>query len=325
MIDRPFGRTKERVSEVGFGAWGIGRAWWGPTKDKESLAALAEAWSAGINFYDTAFVYGDGHSEALVGRALQGKEAFIATKIPPRNWQWPATPQMPLRDAFPSEWITSCTERSLKKLNRDCVDLTQFHVWTDAWLGEDEWKKAVETLKEQGKIRFFGVSINDHDPDSALELVASGLVDSVQVIFNIFDQSPKKKLFPLCRTHNVAVIARVPFDEGSLTGTLTLETTFEGDDFRRHYFKGDNLKAAVERVEKLKGFLGPETGVSTLPELALRFILAHEEVSVVIPGMRRHEHVRQNVAVSDGKKLGSGLLTALASHAWNRNFYKGWE
>jgi aryl-alcohol dehydrogenase-like predicted oxidoreductase len=320
---RTLGRTGWSVSEIGYGAWGIGASWWGATDDRESIAALQAAWDAGVTFYDTAFVYGDGHSEELIARALTGKPAIVATKIPPKNKEWPGSPKTPATDAFPADWIQSCTERSLKKLKRDTIDLTQFHVWTDAWLKTDEWKEAVTRLKKDGKIRAFGVSINDHDPNSALELVASGLIDSVQVIFNIFDQSPVEKLFPACRRHNVGVIARVPFDEGGLTGTLTLDTTFEEGDFRRTYFRGENLKRTVERAERLKSLLGSEA--RTMPELALKFILAHPEVSTVIPGMRKARHVSANAAVSDAPPLSPGLLAELRRHAWPRNFYGMWD
>lgn len=312
-----------RVSEIGFGGWGIGVKWWGPTDDQESLTALKAAWEAGINFYDTAYVYGDGHSEQLMAQALKGKPAFIATKVPPQNDEWPPTPATPIKEAFPSDWIISCTERSLKNLHRETLDLTQLHVWTDAWLDKDEWKRAVEKLKAQGKIKAFGVSINDHDPASALKLVASGLVDSVQVIYNIFDQSPAAQLFPLCQKHNVGVIVRVPFDEGGLTGTFTKDTKFPKGDFRGQYFRGDNLIQTVERAEKLKDFTG--NGTKTLSDLALKFILAHDAVSVVIPGMRTSKHVELNTRVSDQTPLDQETVKALAAHAWPRNFYGWWD
>jgi len=323
MKTRPLGRTGWPVSELGFGAWGIGANWWGPTDDAESLQALTSAWDAGVTFFDTAYVYGDGHSERLVGQALAGKPARIATKIPPKNNAWPPKTDADIDAAFPGEWIRSCTERSLKNLGRETVDLQQFHVWTNAWLKRDEWKETVSRLKQEGKIRAFGVSINDHDPDSALELVASGLVDTVQVIFNIFDQSPVERLFPLCLRHNVGVIVRVPLDEGGLTGALNRETQFPKGDFRGQYFRGDNLAQTVERVERLTTLLGPEA--KSMPELALRFILSHDAVSTVIAGMRRHRHVSANAAVSDGRRLSPTLTNDLRGHAWKRNFYGWWD
>lgn len=323
MKHRTFGRLGWAVSEIGFGGWGIGRTWWGTVDDRNSIRALQLAWDKGVNFFDTAYVYGDGHSEKMMAQALKGKSALIATKIPPMNRVWPGRASTPIRAVFPKNWIVSCTERSLRNLKRDTIDLTQFHVWSDAWLHNDEWQAAVFRLKQQGKIRGFGVSINDHEPQTALKLVESGLVDSVQVIFNIFDQSPAQKLFPLCQKRNVAVIARVPFDEGGLSGKLTKDTVFEPGDFRRGYFRGDRLSKTVERADHLKKFLSKKT--KTLPQLALRFVLSHDAVSTVIPGMRQPFHVQQNTAVSDGKNLSLPLMKKLKRHAWRRNFYGLWE
>ncbi|MCG3205633.1 MAG: Aldo-keto reductase IolS [Elusimicrobia bacterium] len=323
MRNRKLGALGWDVSEIGYGGWGIGRTWWGPTDDTESINALKRAWELGVNFFDTAFVYGDGHSEKLMAQALAGKPALIATKIPPKNGIWPGSPKTPLKEVFPKEWIVSCTERSLKYLQRNTLDLTQFHVWSDAWLHQDEWKETIGQLKKSGKIRGFGVSINDHDPNSALELVASGLIDTVQVIFNIFDQSPMEKLFPLCLKHKVGVIVRVPFDEGSLTGAFNKNTRFEQGDFRASYFKGDSLIHTVERVEKLKSFLGPEA--KTLSELALKFVLSQPAVSTVIPGMRKSKNVDSNVAVGEAPPLSAQTVQELKKHAWPRNFYTQWE
>ena len=323
MNKRKLGRTNWLVSEIGFGGWGIGAKWWGTTDDRESLAALRAAVENGINFFDTAYVYGDGHSEELIANALNGKSVYVATKIPPKNQEWPGNPKTPVRDVFPKDWIRSCTDRSLKKLDRETIDLTQFHVWSDAWLANDEWKKEVSDLKASGKIRAFGVSINDHDPNSALKLVASGLIDTVQVIFNIFDQSPAERLFPLCAKHNVGVIVRVPLDEGGLSGTLTKETQFEKGDFRAQYFRGQNLIDTVERVERLKPLLGSEA--KTIPELAIKFVLGHAAVSTVIVGMRQRENVKRNSAVSDSSPLSEKMMKALRQHAWHRNFYGWWD
>ncbi len=323
MKYRKLGKTSWDVSEVGFGGWGIGRTWWGTTHDEESIQALKAAWDAGVNFFDTAYVYGDGHSEELMARALKGKEAIIATKIPPKNGEWPGNPKTSVSDVFPESWIVSCTERSLKKLKREAIDLTQFHVWADEWLEQDEWKEAIAKLRKQGKIRAFGVSINDHQPHSALKLVDSSLIDTVQVIFNIFDQSPADKLFPLCKKKNVGIIVRVPFDEGGLTGTLTLDTQFEKGDFRKGYFRGDNLRQTVEHADRLKVFL--KNGIRTLPELALKFILSFEEVSSVIPGMRKSGHVSANTSVSGSEPLSPSVKKSLGAHAWPRNFYGMWD
>lgn len=322
MRYRTLGKINQRVSEIGYGAWGIGRTYWGPTDDAESLKALAAAWDAGITFYDTAYVYGDGHSERLIAEALQGKPAFIATKIPPKNNMWPPKPTTPLAETFPASWLVSCTERSLKNLKRDALDLTQLHVWTDAWIDGD-WLETISILKSSGKIKAFGVSINDHDPNSALKLVSSGLIDTVQVIFNIFDQSPVEKLFPLCEEHHVGVIARVPFDEGGLTGSFNESTKFPKGDFRGQYFRGENLTQTIRHVEKLKPLLDPAT--PTLPELALKFILGHKTVSTVIPGMRHERHVRSNVGVTQSEPLSGARMKELKKHAWPRNFYGWWD
>jgi aryl-alcohol dehydrogenase-like predicted oxidoreductase len=319
MNSRTLGRTGQKVSEIGYGAWGIGKSWWGTTDDAESLRALRRAIDLGVTFFDTAYVYGDGHSEQLIHNAFQeaGVRHFIATKCPPKNRNWPADPRTPLEEAFPEDWITSCTERSLKNLGVDCLDLQQFHVWTDTWMNRDEWKSAVAQLKKQGKIHWFGVSINDMDPESALQLVGSGLVDTVQVIYNIFEQAPAKRLFPLCQKMNVGVIVRVPLDEGGLSGTLTPRTKFEEDDFRKRYFAKGHLEETCVRVEKLKTLLGPYA--LTIPELALKFILAHPAVSVVIPGMRRMKNVEANTRVSGSAPIPDDVLRELTAHAWKRD------
>lgn len=320
MRYRTLGKTGLSISEIGYGGWGIGRSWWGPTDDTLSCQALSRAIDLGVTFFDTAYVYGDGHSERLIGSVLKerGAQAVIATKIPPKNWGWPASPQTPLKETFPAEWIRTCTERSLKNLGREPIDIQQFHVWTDAWLADDSWKETVRQLKETGKIRCFGVSINDHQPESALRLVGSGLCDTVQVIYNIFEQRPAEQILPLCQKHQVGVIVRVPLDEGSLTGRFTPDTKFEGEDFRKEYFAGNRLKQTCERVERLRFLIRGET--QTLAQASLKFCLNHPAVSTVIPGMRRPEHVEENVAASDGP-LPPEDLERLKTHAWPRNFY----
>ncbi|HOW27648.1 MAG TPA: aldo/keto reductase [Elusimicrobiota bacterium] len=323
MRFRPFGRCDFDVSEIGYGAWGIGGTWWGNTVDnKLSLKSLHRAMDEGVNFIDTALVYGNGLSEQLVGRAIRehGQRIQVASKIPPKNHEWPAGENTPAANAFPKEWIVSCTEKSLVHLRLDTIDVMQFHVWHDRWLDQqDVWLEAVRQLKKQGKIRYWGVSINDHSPETALALVKSGLADSVQVIYNLFDQSPAKELLPLCLETKTAVIVRVPFDEGSLTGTLTPDTVFPEGDFRRDYFSGDRLTEACDRYKKLSPLL---KDVANSPaRAALKFCLSNPAVCTVIPGMRRPEHVADNVGASDGQPYPPELLQELKSHAWKRNFY----
>ena len=326
MRYRTLGKTGLKVSEIGFGSWGIGGKMWADTDEKESIKALHRAIDLGVNFIDTALVYGDGHSERLIGKVLKerSEEVYIATKIPPKNMIWPALKGTPIKEVFPPEHIIKSTEMSLKNLGRDFVEVQQFHVWNDEWVKTGEWEiafEAVEKLKSEGKIKFFGISINDHEPENAIELIKTGEIETVQVIYNIFDQSPEDKLFPICIEHNIGVIVRVPFDEGSLTGKITPDTEFPPGDWRNRYFKGDRKRQVWERVEKLKKLLDEEA--KTLPELALRFCLSHDAVSTVIPGMRKVKHVEENCSVSDGRKLSSKKLEELKKFRWVRNFYRG--
>ena len=321
MEYRPLGRTGLAVSAVGYGAWGIGGTLWIGADDAQSLRALHRAVDLGINFIDTAFDYGHGHSETLVGRLVRERRqpVLVATKIPPKNRVWPAQPGVPVSECFPADHIVSFTERSLKNLGLDHVDLMQLHTWHDEYLDQDGWRDALTGLKRAGKARFLGLSVSDHDPGSAMRAVASGIFDTVQVIFNIFDPSPARALLPACREKGVGVLARVPFDEGALTGAITPETTFPKEDFRNQYFAGDRKRQVHERVQALRGLLGEEA--ATLPELALRFCLSHDAVSTVIPGMRRISSVEANAAAGDGRRLSNRLLEELGRHAWPRNFY----
>lgn len=321
MQYRMLGRTGIQVSEIGFGAWGIGGELWQGANDKEALRALHRAADLGLNFVDTALAYGDGHSERLVGAFLKecSSPIAVATKIPPKDDHWPARKGSRIGEVFPVSYIVQCTERSLKNLGVDTIDIQQFHVWLDDWTDLPEWFEAISRLKADGKMRFFGISINDHDPASALRIAASGKVDTLQVIYNIFDQSPEDELFPLCIQRDIGVIARVPFDEGALTGMITPETTFPEKDFRARYFRDDRKRLVYERAGALKALLGSEA--QTLPELALRFCLHHAAVSTVIPGMRTSNHVECNCALSDGRTMSAGILEKLREHRWEKNFY----
>lgn len=323
MHYRKLGSTESEVSEIGYGAWGIGGGHqWQGGNDDESLRALQRAFELGINFIDTALAYGEGHSEQLVGRALKSsyRRIFVATKIPPKNRVWPAAASTALNDVFPYEHIVRSTEQSLKNLQLDQIYLQQFHVWTDAWANNEEWRRAVEDLRSSGKVRYFGVSVSEHDPDSALEAVKSGAFTAVQVIYNIFDQSAEKNLFPLCQQMKVGVLARVPLDEGGLTGAITENTTFAPGDFRESYFRGDRKRELVEHVEALRQDLACVPG--TLAQIALRFCLSQKAVTSVVTGMRRVETVESNCRAAAGGMLDAKTLAILKRHAWNRNFYK---
>jgi aryl-alcohol dehydrogenase-like predicted oxidoreductase len=321
MNYRKLGRTNLEVSEIGYGAWGIGGKQWLGASDQGALKALHLAVHRGINFFDTALAYNDGHSERLLAKVLEDapQPVYIATKVPPMNQIWPAQPGIGIEDVFPYEHIVQSTEKSLVHLRRERLDLQQLHVWNPEWIGRDEWKRAFEDLKKSGKVRFVGVSINDHQPDSALEIINSGLIDTVQVIYNIFDQTPENRLFPLCREKNIGVIARVPFDEGGLTGRITEDTKFAEGDFRDGYFKGDRKQQVASRVEAMCDELGVRT--ESLPALALRFCLTDPAVSTVIPGMRSISSVDANSTVPGQGPLPPHVVEILRRHAWDRNFY----
>jgi aryl-alcohol dehydrogenase-like predicted oxidoreductase len=322
MLYRMLGRTGLEVSELGFGAWGIGGTMWIGADDDESLRALGLAIERGVNFLDTAYGYGDGHSEQLVGAAVResAETVYVASKVPPRNRQWPARPGVRAEEAFPADWIVSCTERSLQNLGLETIDVQQFHVWSDEWVGQGDWLDGIERLKRDGKIRFFGVSINDHQPENAVRLVESGLVDVVQVIYNVFDQSPEDALFPAVEAARVGVIVRVPFDEGALTGSVRPETTFPEGDFRNRYFAGGRRREVWERVQAIARDLDVE--VDRLAEIALRFCLSHPAASVVIPGMRSTGNVERNVHAASAGPLEESQLTTLRRHRWVVDFYR---
>jgi aryl-alcohol dehydrogenase-like predicted oxidoreductase len=316
MRYRTFGRTGWSVSEVGYGMWGV--AAWTGSDDAGSLDALNHAVTLGCTFFDTAWGYGAGHSERLLGevvRAHPDRQLFAATKVPPKNFQWPSRRGFTLDDCFPPDHIREYAHKSLENLGLPVIDLLQFHVWEDAWAGDERWQRAVEGLKREGVIRAVGVSVNRWEPENVLETLRTDLIDAVQVIYNIFDQAPEDRLFPACRERNVAVIARVPFDEGTLTGTLTKDTRWPEGDWRNTYFVPENLAASVERAEAVRPFV-PQG--MTMAELALRWILANPDVSTVIPGMRKRHHVEANTSASDGRALDRALLEALRSHRWDR-------
>ncbi len=311
MKYRRLGRTNLEVSEIGYGTWGIGGNMWLDGNDLENTASLQRAFDLGVNFVDTALAYGNGHSEKIIGRVLKHRKEriYVATKIPPINGKWPAKKGTKFHDAFTHNHIISCTEASLRNLGADYIDVQQFHVWNDEWANETEWQDAVSKLKSEGKIRYAGISMNSHESGNGIEAAKSGLIDTFQVFYNIFDQSAEDRLFEFCRDENIGVIARVPFDEGSLTGKLTMDTTFPEGDFRSYYFTPERKNEVLKRVDEIAKLLDGEA--HSLPELALRYVLHDDAVSTVIPGMRRVKHVESNCSVSDGKKLSDEIIAKL--------------
>ena len=319
MEYRELGRTGLRVSEISFGAWGIGGdAWIGASED-ESVRALHRALDLGVNLIDTARGYGE--SERIVGGVVKGRDdVYVATKVPPLNGEWPAPSGLSPDETFPGAHIRSSLETSLSALGQDHVDILQLHVWDDAWIGRGDWLETVADLKREGKIRFFGVSINDYQPSNGVVLVRSGQVDTVQAIYNVFHQAPEEALLPACAESGVGVIVRVALDEGGLTGRVGPGTTFPDGDFRNDYFGGDRLAQVGEHVDALVADLGIDR--EELPALALRFALAHPAVSTIATGMRTVRNVERNAAVSDGAPLPVEVRAALAKHQWERDFYQ---
>lgn len=316
MRYRRFGRTDWHVSEIGYGMWGM--AGWTGADDDESRGSLDRAVELGCNFFDTAWGYGAGHSERLLGELVRrhlGVRLYVATKIPPKNFTWPSRREFALDDCFPPDHIREYVGKSLENLGLPRIDLIQFHVWEDAWAHDDRWRRAIEDLKDQGLVHAVGLSLNRWEPWNGLETLRTGAIDAVQVIYNLFDQAPEDELFPLCRERDIAVIARVPFDEGTLTGTLTKDTTWPEGDWRNTYFVPENLAASIDRAEALRPLVPPDM---TMPEMALRWILAEPTVSTIIPGMRKARHVEANIAASDGRLLSPELMQALKAHRWDR-------
>jgi aryl-alcohol dehydrogenase-like predicted oxidoreductase len=313
---RTLGRTGFKVSELAYGLWGM--SGWSGSSDQQSLDSLQLAVDLGCNFFDTAWAYGEGKSDMLLGEIImrnKGKRLYAASKIPPKNEQWPALPSYKYKDVFPTDHVFQYARKIREKLRTDVIDVLQFHVWDDSWVDEPEFHETVRNLKRQGLIRYFGLSLNRWEPANGIKALRTGLVDVVQVIYNIFDQSPEDELFPVCRELNIGVIARVPFDEGSLSGKMTRETTFPPDDWRSKYFGPENLPATMDHVDALVRDLGDG---ADLPATALRFILANPDVSTTIPGMRKPEHVHANIAASDAVPLAPELLAKLHSHRWDR-------
>ena len=326
MKKRSLGATGYQVSEVGFGAWGIGGEMWRGVDDGEGRKALREAIDQGITMFDTALAYGAGHSERVIGETLKNEiragKATVATKIPPMNRQWPAHASYKLHDVFPASYIAASTEQSLQNLKMDALHVQQLHVWNDVWLSDPEWQESyaqIVRLKQEGKVLHWGISINDHAPETALKVLEDPIFETAQVIYNIYDRSAEKALFALARKKPLGIIVRVPFDEGALTGQITAQTVFPAGDWRAEYFAGDRKAEAERRAKALSQVLDDQ--VETLPELALRFVLSRPEVSTVIPGMRRPAHVRQNATTATKGALSPAMLAKLKPHAWDKNWY----
>lgn len=316
MNYREFGSTGWKVSEIGYGMWGM--AGWKGSDDGQSRGSLDLAVDQGVNFFDTAWGYGEGHSERLLGELLRrhpDKKLYTASKIPPKNFKWPARPEYRMEDSYPAEHIREYTEKTLRNLGMEQIDLMQFHTWDDTWADGQEWQRTLEDLKKEGKVAAMGISMNRWEPENGLRALETGLLDAVQVIYNIFDQAPEDRLFPYCQQHGIAIIARVPFDEGTLTGNITRDTVFPEGDWRASYFVPENLQASADRADRLRPLV--PKGMS-MAQMALRFILENEAVATVIPGMRKRNHVLDNTASSDGRALPGDLIEALRSHRWDR-------
>jgi len=305
------------TSEIGVGMWGMGG--WSGADDRESNRALDRAVELGCNFFDTAWAYGDGHSERLLGslrRRYPREQLILASKVPPKNLRWPGKAATPADDVFPYQHVVTYTEMTLSNLGVETLDVQQLHVWDDSWTVAHGWRDAIADLKRAGKIRSFGISINRWEPQNVMRVLETGLVDTVQVVYNVFDQAPEDVLFPACQRLGVAVIARVPFDEGSLTGTLSAESRWPDGDWRNTYFAPPYLMDTLPRVDAVAH--DAELLGTSLPELALRFILSHPAVTTTIPGMRRVGHVEANVAAAARGALPVDVIAQLRRHRWNR-------
>jgi len=316
MKYRKFGRINWQVSEIGYGMWGMGG--WTESDDNQSAKSLDLAIERGVNFFDTAWGYGEGHSEKLLGELVKrhpNKKIYTASKLPPKNFKWPATKYYSYHDSYPKSHILEYTDKTLKNLGLEKIDLLQFHTWDDSWSNIDEWKKTIEDLKNSGKIKAIGISMNRWEPENGIKALETGIIDVVQVIYNIFDQAPEDKLFSICEKLNIGIIARVPFDEGTLTGNITKDTEFPKDDWRASYFVPENLISSVDKVDKIRPLIPKKM---TMAEVALRFILMNKKIGTIIPGMRKEKNVISNTLTSDGNGLSLELYNELRKHRWDR-------
>jgi aryl-alcohol dehydrogenase-like predicted oxidoreductase len=325
MQYRRFGRIGWQVSGMGFGAWALGGGW-GEQSESDSVAALHRFLELGGNFIDTAQVYGDGRSERLIATALRSRSGhnpiYVATKIPPAPGPWPPEPYDRLEERFSERYLRERLERSLRDLRTDCIDLVQLHTWTRAWNCHPTAFEVLQAMQREGKLRAIGVSTPEQDQNAPVALMHAGLLDAVQLIYNIFDQEAQAELLPVALEHDVGVIVRVALDEGALTGKFTVDTQFADDDFRNRYFAGDRLERTVRRVARINEAVGAEE--ANLATAALKFALKPQAVSVVIPGMRNVAQVDANLAVGNQAPLSDALERRLRAHQWRRaDWYKG--
>jgi len=316
---RPLGHTGLLVSSVGIGTWAMGSQW-SAQRDEDSIAALHLALDMGCRLIDTAQAYGDGRSEQLIGRVLRerGERVPVATKVPPMDLDWDTVPGVSnIRDKFPGRYLIERCELSLRNLQTDCLDVYQLHTWCPSWNDETEWYEAMLKLKEQGKIRAIGISVNDHRPDEANGTIAAGRVDAIQVIYNLLDQRARFQLFPLAREHGVGILARVPLASGALTGTWDEQKTFPPDDWRAEVFTGETLRRTVARVNKLRE-VATDIGAGMV-EFAIRYCLSDPTVSSVIPGAR---NPRQAETIMRAMQAGPLPQSAIAriEQLWEEDF-----
>jgi aryl-alcohol dehydrogenase-like predicted oxidoreductase len=327
MKSRPYGKHSFHVSEIGYGAWAIGGSW-GAQSDDESLASLHRAHDHGCTYIDTAAGYGNGRSERLIGQVLRERAAAkpdaprvtVATKTPATGpGAWPPSPHCRHEDRYPESYLRSNVAERLQNLGTDKIDILQLHTWTRAWNRDPVPFKILRKMQSEGLIGLVGVSTPEHDQNSVIDLMRGGWVDSVQVIYNLFEQEPAAELLEVAKECGVGVIVRVAFDEGVLTGKFNAETKFAEGDFRAGYFAGDRLTRSVARAEKIRADL--EGSGFTMAQAALKFVLAHPAVSTVIPGIRTVNQAELNCAVSELPDLSPELLVKLRRHNWRRAFW----
>jgi aryl-alcohol dehydrogenase-like predicted oxidoreductase len=320
MKYRILGKTGIKVSEIGFGAWAIGSSW-GAQKKENSVEALHTAIDQGLNFIDTALGYGNGKSEQIIAEVLKERreDVTVATKIPPAAGPWPPSPYCQVEDRYSEHYIRKTVDICRNNLDTDCIDILQLHTWTRAWNRNPKPLDVLRKLKHEGIIKLIGISTPEQDQNSVIHLMKEGYLDTIQVIYNIFEQEPAAELLPIAAETNVGVIIRVAFDEGILTGKYTKGHAFPEDDFRSKYFQGDRLSRAVERVDRIKAEI---SGTNyTMPQVALKFALDHPAVGTVITGIRNKKQAEMNIAVSDLPNLTGDLVNKLKKHNWMRSFW----